>query len=186
VFGIIGVISLNHINDRTYYHKQPYDPSAIIDAYYETKDSDVVPNISKIGVVTDHNYQPIITLGGNDYMIQGISPLNCYEAIFGYKLENFPVVALQLGDVMNERAGMLNIINPACYVFGEENNCEPGDQFTVKQIDSARAFINYRPFDFKISLIQQIANIINQIAIVLIIFIFAFCSIRLVNHKAVD
>ena len=84
----------------------------------------------------------------NDLVAYGASQLLCYVPIFGYSLEHFPIKTLRPGPALDEAAGVLNVKNPACYVYPKENLCVPGDHFAVSQKEDAIKFLSYEPFDF--------------------------------------
>ena len=183
IFGVIGVVTVNMQVDRTYYNEQLYNPDSIIMAHYAARDKDVIPGINNIGVDLDeYNQYRIAGIGGNDLFVFGISQLACNEAIFGYKLDKFPTGMIRPGSVMEEKDGNLNIRNPACYVFGDVNNCEPGDHFITSQKEMAQAFTNYKPFPFEMPYVQKIANKINSTSLVLTIIFIIFCGYKLRNN----
>jgi len=180
ILGMVIIIVLNTINDRTYYHEQSYNYSAINKAYFNARQSGRIPSIKYIGAFVDENNQyEISIIGGNDLMVHGISQLACYEAIFGYRLEKFPIGRIHTGDVMSEKDGFLNIRDPSCYVFGEENYCNPGDHFLVEDKEKVEAFVRYKPFVFSIPFWQITANWINVFALLYVLLI----SILYARHK---
>jgi hypothetical protein len=81
-------------------------------------------------------------------MLPSLSQHPCYYPLFGYRLEHMPVKDMGPGSIWRETNGALNIKNPACYVFPEENGCSPGDPFRVEERDKAAAFAERRPFSF--------------------------------------
>jgi hypothetical protein len=103
--------------------------------------------------------------GRNDVLTQGRSQLLCYEPLFGYRLEKFPVKTLRPGPVSAIHEGYLNVKNPVCYVYPLENACEPGDHFSVEQPEVVAAFIAYKPMPFRLPAWQQVANVVNILAI---------------------
>ena len=160
------IIVINISIDRTYYHEQIYDPSEILHSYRKVKNREWVPRITHIAVCADKSGQ--ILLNQNGTLTKGYSQLYCEDPIFGYRLEYFPKKSLKPGDILLENNGFLNLKNPACYIFPEENHCMPGDHFTVQQKDKAIAFANYKPFDFIMSTEQIIANYINLMVLFLV------------------
>jgi len=98
----------------------------------------------------------IAGLSGNDVMLAGISQAQCYNATLSYLLGNLPPAQLRMADVLAERDGLLNIRNPACFIFPVENGCQPGDQFRADQL--AEAFDSSQPFPFHKSHAQQLAD----------------------------
>jgi hypothetical protein len=101
----------------------------------------------------------------------------CYWPTFGYRLENFPAGPLQLGATLEEAApGVLNVKNPACYVFPRENACVPGDHFRTAQRDDAARFLRYEPFPFARSARQIVSDGVSLAALVLVAGAF-FCRL---------
>ena len=92
VLGIVGIVAINLQADRTFYNEQYYNPDSVTRAYFETRNKKVIPGISNIGAKLDENNRyEIGVIGGNDLLVYGISQLACYEPIFGYQLNNFPI-----------------------------------------------------------------------------------------------
>jgi hypothetical protein len=172
--GISVVILVNAFTNRDFYNSQSYDPDEVVSAYYSVRSNTWRPEIKIIGVYRDKNGNVKKPLFRNNSMIHGASQLFCYEPLFGYRLENFPVKTLHPGPVLMEENGMLNIKNPACYVWPEENGCSPGDHFTSTQKNVAEDFINYRPYEFKMPVFQKFANWVNGLSLIgaLVFFLF--------------
>jgi len=82
-------------------------------------------------------------------------------------MEAFPRKTLRPGPALESRDGVLNLKNPACYVFPEENGCSPGDHFASAQLREARAFTRYEPIAFVASTWQRLANAVTLCALVL-------------------
>jgi hypothetical protein len=100
-----------------------------------------------------------------------------YDAIFGYEREYFhPKV--QTGSVFKEEDGYYNMTNPASYVFPRENNLQAFVRFRVDQKADLKLFINRKQPDFKISTLQTVSNIINVIAVVLLLTYIFFEAIK--------
>ncbi len=134
---------------RAYYAKESYDPRAILAAAADARADGRLPAVSRIA-----------QSGG---AAEGVSTLNCYQPLFGYRLEAFPRGALHEGPVA--QAGALNLKNPACYVFPAANACAPGDAFSAAEASSAQAFLDYRPFPFARPAAQVIADAVNWAAL---------------------
>ena len=166
---IVCLVSFKIMKDRDYYQHQTYDPTEILQAYQLVKNNEWRPEITDISYYVDENNKPAITVTRNNLLAHGKSQLFCYEAIFGYGLENLPFKTLHLGPVMSEEDGILNIKNPACYVFPEENSCESGDHFSLNQKEQALAFTQYKPFNFNMSKKQFVANIISLTSLLLVL-----------------
>lgn len=177
-WALITVLALNVYVDREYYAQQPYDPGRITAAYFRSQAADWSPMITHIHAFMDQSGNLFFPLFRNDALIGGGSELTCYEPIFGYRLEWFPLYSLYPGAVMAAHDGVLNIKNPACYVFGENNGCTPGDHFSTAQTQEAKAFVSYHTFEFKISAWQRIANIVSLCAMGTIIGIWIWYAFR--------
>jgi len=174
IVGILIIVIINVFSDRTYYHEQIYDPSKILHTYQRVRNHEWSPKITHISICFDKSGN--ILFHQNDSMTQGYSQLFCYDAIFGYRLENFLQKSLGPGHILEEKDGYLNIKNPACYIFPDENNCMPGDHFTIHQKKEAVAFASYKPFFFKIPQRQRIANLVNLLFLLFIGSFFAVYS----------
>ena len=111
----------------------------------------------------------------NAQLAEGISPMRCYNPIYGYRLEKLGNVRLFPGPVdAIADDGSLNLTNPACLLFPDENQCQPWDRFKAEQYHEAGQFAAYRPFDFAKSERQTIADRITLASVVLaIIFLVA-------------
>lgn len=182
IIGLSMVVAMNAVADRDFYLHQPYDPQEIIESFFKVKTGLWTPKIEHIGVYLDKNGRIKRPVYRNNMLIHGASQLYCYEALFGYHLKALPFKTLRPGPVFEEKEGVLNIKNPACYVWPEANGCQPGDHFTVKQKKAAEAFVNYRPFPFQIPFIQKVANRINAIALIAALAFLAFSSARALYH----
>jgi hypothetical protein len=180
VISMAAVIALNALTKRDFYHSQNYDPEEIIKTYNLVKEGLWIPEIKNIGVYLNKNGQTTMPLFRNDMLIHGASQCLCYEALFGYRLEDFPIKTLHPGPALEENEGVLNIKNPSCYVWPEANNCEPGDHFTVEQKESAKAFLNYRPFPFQMPILQRIANWVNGLSLIAALFFLTLYGARAV------
>jgi hypothetical protein len=82
-------------------------------------------------------------------LAHGYSTASCYDPLFGYRLEKLPYGKIRLARAMSDMDGVLNVKNPACYVYPQANQCHPGDQFTVAQSAEAVKFLNYEPFEYR-------------------------------------
>ncbi|MGB4333868.1 MAG: hypothetical protein WBJ41_03380 [Chromatiaceae bacterium] len=157
---ILMLIAINVAEPRRYYFKQGYQPAALLAAYERLAAGGAASQrIKAIGLTTPADAGAGLSgLTGNDVMIAGISQMRCYNPSFGYRLEHLPPAKLEVGDVLAERDGLLNIRNPACFVFPEENGCQPGGQFRADQRAEAEAFVAYAPFPFNKSRAQRVAD----------------------------
>ncbi len=133
-----------------------YDPAPIDAAWRTAAATGHVPQVTDIGVLKNPAGQiDHFSLTRQDSMAQGESQLFCYDALFGYRLENFPQGALHPGSVFEQTDATalggrrLNLKNPACYVFPGANECRPGDAFRAAEIDQATRFVAYKPFTWR-------------------------------------
>lgn len=161
---ILILIGLQFVDLRLYYRDQPYNPGFLLAGYQRLAAGAVQAHrISFVGIKAATGNEGLYgSVDRNDVLVEGVSQAACYNPAFGYRLEKFPQGRLVLGDVMDEADGYLNIKNPACYVFPEENGCEPGDHFRVDQRAAAEAFVSYRPFPFAKSTKQRIADLVTM------------------------
>ncbi len=183
------IIIQNIITERDFYHKESYDPQNIVAAHANAKIKAKPPAITHIVVHTDSQGRPHRPLNRNDALTKGYSQLLCYEPMFGFGLEFLPFKMIRLGPALSEKNGVLNIKNPACYLYPEENHCQPGDHFTVDQKKDAENFVNFRPFHYEISTTQKIANQLNLISLLVIICFagaYAFIIIRSIRQNSAD
>ena len=170
---LAALVLINVVKDRTFYHSRIYRPDTIVNAWQAAHAGAIPPRIQYIDAYFDDNNQMRMPNNRNDMIAAGGSQLACYNPIFGYRLERFPVKTLHQGPVLEETNGLLNIKNPACYLYPVQNNCTPGDHFTVSQRKAAQAFANYKPYPFSFSTAQQIANWVTQATLALLAVLFA-------------
>ncbi len=156
------VITLNIARDKSYYAKQSYDPTHIIVGYLNAKEKRSIPDIKHVATAVIKS-----AVRDDSLMILGVSQLNCYESLFGYKHEFFPKKdQLVVGSVIQLRNGHFNMKNPACYTFPDQNDCDPGDHFKTDQREDLVDFIHYRNYEFEISLMQKIANYVTLLTLI--------------------
>jgi hypothetical protein len=134
-----------------------YDLTMIAAAWGRFADDATVPPVTSIrsdplGPSDRRN------LNANEVFVTGASQMGCYESMFGFRLENFPVGDLAPGPIARDARGNFNLKNPACYVFPEENGCAPGDHFRADQGTAVDRFAARRPFPFSRPLYQSVAN----------------------------
>ncbi len=171
VAGTLLLIGLQFADPRLYYRDQPYDPSVLLAGYQQLAAGAARQHrISFVGIKPATENEGLYgSVDRNDVIVDGVSQALCYNPAFGYRLEKFPRGRLALGDVMWESDGYLNIKNPACYVFPEENGCVPGDHFRVEDRAKAEAFVSYHPFPFVKSTAQHWADHITLISLLLLV-----------------
>ena len=120
-----------------------------------------------------------------------LSTLFCYQGMFGYKF-NLPRKKLIFNEKneINENLFLitndpklinndeLNFFNPSCFIFPNENNCQPGDVFKKEQIKELDQFLNYKTFEFKMSKSQKITNYLSIISLIFSIIYIIYYVIR--------
>lgn len=162
---LAAALALHIATDQQYYKNQPYQPTPIVTAYNEMLASHKVKPISGIAVHRDQQGKILMTGFRNDMVAEGLSQLACYNPVFGYRLENFPVKTLHPGPLSDVSDGRFNVKDPACYVFPAENACAPGDHFTVSRLEDAKRFTRYVPYYFVRSQRQVWADRVTGIAV---------------------
>ncbi len=183
--GIIAVVMINANYDRNYYASQQYNPTSITEAFNRAQASNQAVTIQQITAFKDQAGRIAMPLSRNNTMIKGASQLFCYEAMFGYRLENFPLKQMRPGPVQQVINGTFNIKNPACYVYGDSNNCQPGDHFQLSQQNQAAAFASYQSFEFKLPVWQRIANGVSLVVLgAIMLFFLAYIILLLWKSRA--
>ncbi len=181
---VVILLLINLGADRMFYHIQSYSPMAITQAYQEVAAGKPVPAITEVNAFHNEKYAIQMPLNRNDLLINGQSQLACYNPSFGYRLENLPFKDLHIGSIWDQTNGYFNLKNPACYVFPDENQCQPGAHFHRTQKVQLEAFAHYQPFAFKVSLAQKIASFISELALVGIVFFLGFMVLKGVSNRA--
>lgn len=158
---------------RRYYYQPDYYSGPVMEAHRQLKEDRFRAGITELGVQTSIQSGDITLRATiNNTLVAGMSQLECYSPAFGYRREGFSSKGLITGPVLVARDGLLNLKNPACYVYPEENNCKPGDHFRSDQLEEARKFVNYKPFAFNFSAAQKWANWLTQIAMGFTLLVF--------------
>ena len=123
-----------------------------------------------------------------------LSSVFCYQPMFGYSLENFPFKKLtvnkkvefnnslyfSIGDLKllpkdNKNNNVINFLNPSCFLFPKENNCNPGDLFNAQDNDNFKNFINYKPIKFNKNSVQIFFDYLS-------LFIFILLNIFIITN----
>jgi hypothetical protein len=159
------VFGQNLFADKSYYRIEEYDPGNILMAYAKAKTSGTPPVISRLIASPADRFRRPPYFAHNGVLTEGYSQILCYEHMFGYSLELFPFKTIREGPALLTDRGVLNLKNPSCYLYPQENQCTPGDHFRTDQITMASQFINFRPFVFQVSRMQHLANWLNLAAL---------------------
>lgn len=163
---IVGVVSINAKLDRQYYERRGnYQFAAVEGAYTAVSRGAPVPAVGTVEWPRIDKRDLMSRRDRNEGLVRGATNPNCYEPMFGHRLEEYPYGPLRQGPTLEARNGVLNIKNPACMVYPEANQCRPGDHFTEDQIGEARNFVSYRPFRFQLPWWQTLANGISVVAL---------------------
>jgi hypothetical protein len=158
------------LHPNSFYHGQSYG-AKFIDQKWKQVEAGHAVRLERLEVVY-----------GEAALTRNASSLRCYEAIFGYNLEDFPGGELEIGEIMKLVDGHYNFNDPTCFIYPKENQCRPGDRFAVSQTELLEKFRSFEAFSFKMSFAQRVSNIISFIFIsVLLIFLFlgGICSLML-------
>lgn len=163
---LLATMAQTALEPRDFYLSQSYDARTIVLADRLLSQGEFTGQIRNLGTEAEIQVNGTkLPLIQNNTLVVGISQVFCYNPVFGYRLEKFIANNLHPGSVFTERDGHLNLKNPACYVYPEENNCKPGDLFRADQKLEATQFVNYKPFAFKISKVQEWANVATMAAL---------------------
>jgi hypothetical protein len=162
---LLTVFGQNLLPDKNYYHNEEYDPGNILRAYTKAKASGTPPVISKLIASPEDRFRRPSYFAHNGVLTEGYSQIFCYEPMFGWDLEFFPFKTIRPGPTLFVDQGVLNLKNPSCYLYPQENQCTPGDHFRTDQLAAASEFINFRPFVFQASRVQHLANWLNLAAL---------------------
>jgi len=184
--GIAGVLVFSALEDRGHYRQQHYDPAPVVAAWREAQASGSPPPITRIVAPVDAEGRPIdAPLDRNDALIHGGSQLICYEPIFGYFQEWFPLDRMQSWlrfDLIREGIpaetrvpGGWSFNEPSYFLFGEENGGAPGDPFPADRLEDLRAFLDWRPFPFEKPARQVWLDRLNLAALLGAALVLAIC-----------
>lgn len=162
--GVVLVLAQHGLTNTDAYMVRAFDPGRVEKAWTEARRTGAPPPV-----------QSVVSARA-DALATGASSRTCYEALYGYRLELFPVGTLRTGSPFAVTGSHLNLKNPACYVFPKENGCAPGDHFRVDQMEQAKAFARYESFDFKRSGRQVAANAINGFSFLGVLAFLVFAA----------
>lgn len=173
VAGVLAVVGQNGLTDRDAYRGQRYEPARILAAHEAAMRTGRPPAVRWVVAYRDGRGNTATPLYRNDALAVGGSQLLCYEHMFGFRLENFPLGSLHPGSVLDVFDGRLNLKDPACYLYPEENGCRPGEHFAVSERDSLLRLAAYRPYAHAVSVAQRWANRTNLAALAAVGLFFA-------------
>ena len=180
-----------HLNDQRYNMKNAMDFSKKIK-------NNFVSEIIGPAILLDESGKPKKVNNRNDMFFFSYSPLLCYQPIFGYGLGKLNAEKitfnskailedkslLYYSDKLDNKNGNLMFFNPSCFLYPEENDCQPGDTFKISEKEKLIQFTNYNKFEFKLSKVQIFSNYVSLITFVMILFYLLYCLIIFVyDHK---
>lgn len=162
---IAGIPILNAMENRDFYTNQFFDPAPVQNFYADIKTGKKIPAINR---VSDPRLPDGTPTAFNDSFTNNETAIRCYNPIYGYGLEKLPESNLRSGPTtLQITKNGLNLRNPACQVFPDENKCRPGDVFKTSQTNDLLAFTHYKPYKFEKSTRQQICDFITKTFILL-------------------
>ncbi len=148
--------------DHTFYQRQSYDPAPVLEAFAAARRNGAAPSIRANALPLSSD---LLAPSRNTAIARGESQLQCYETLFGFRMENLPRGALHEGPLLEVRDGAFNLNDPSCFVFPEANACTPGTPFPAERRADAEAFSSYRAFPFEMPLAQRIADAVSAAAL---------------------
>ena len=184
---IFVLLAQNFTKDKSsHFNNQSYDTQNVIDFSLKLR-TGKMPKILGPAILMNEFGSPKIVDYKNDMFFSSYSPLTCYQPIFGYDLKRLPAQQIRFdsklmlssdsyilyADKLSEHNGRLNLFNPSCFLFPEENNCLPGDAFKILDKEKLIKFANYEKFKFKQNKFQIVSNYIS-------IFSFVGCLLYLI------
>lgn len=165
---LLGIPLLNSMEDRSFYDSQNMPSNEMAVFFNDIKAGKISPSIQQIvDPKMVHDMYP------NALFAIGLSPIACYNPLFGYGLEKLNFTKLQPGSYLIEKDGYYNFRNPACLVFPKENNCKIWDNFSINQKKELESFVSYRGFPFVKSKIQSNADFVTLMTLVSLLIYFS-------------
>jgi hypothetical protein len=173
------VISHNIRMDREHYIiNSNYNFATIEAAYARIQSGAPVPAVSRVEWPGLTNIEMMTRRDRNEPLVRGATNAQCYEPMFGHRLEEYPYKSLRAGPTLSGRDGVLNIKNPACMHYPDANDCRPGDHFATSDLAAATEFVNYRPFPFEFPWWQTLANWVSLVSFLVVIAGIVACAVR--------
>ena len=188
------IVVFQNINrDKGYYENQYYNPGNLVKFWkkIETSSNSNSYKINGVATIIDSEGKLKNQGNRNDLFVFNFSSLFCYQPLFGYGLENFPhhkiiftkkeeiapntfLLFGGLNDNIDKKK--YNFLNPSCFLFPKENNCVPGDLFTINQKKDLEKFLKYKSINFKKNIIQYIFDYLSIATFLfLLVLIFVNC-----------
>jgi hypothetical protein len=185
--GIAIMLATTAFADHSHYgpgHLGFYDASAIDTAWRSAEQKGTPPPIFAVATLRGADGQILMAPERDNALTVGLSQLLCYEPLFGYRLEQFPIGTLHRGRALDVLDGEFNFKNPACYVFPGANQCKPGDAFPAASQAALQAFLEYRPLDFAKPWWAHAADWLSLLTLMAAIPAAGWASWRLIKGRA--
>jgi hypothetical protein len=163
---VIGFHLTEELTPEKHLPQRWYEPADVQQGWAELHDSGQVKPVQQLSLLIRN--EQIDMVNGENALAHGSSSLQCYEPIFGYDLKKFPVQSLRVGRTSDVLDGDLNVKNPICFLYPEENHCRPGAHYPETRLAEAEAFLSYQAMEWKMPASQRIANAINLLALVVV------------------
>ena len=106
------------------------------------------------------------TLQRDDELASGGSELLCYEPMFGYHLEWFPILGTRPGDPFQLVNGAFDFKYPAAFLYPDRAQRAAGEGFRLDERAELEAFLRYEPLAFDWPVTHRIACALNLLALV--------------------
>ncbi|MDA0978704.1 MAG: hypothetical protein O3B72_09115 [Proteobacteria bacterium] len=152
----------------------PYDPGALVSGYQAVRAGGSVPAIDR---VTAHPEKKTFVGVDDDFLAGGSSQV-CYQPLFGYRLERYPLKSLQTGSIYREGWGFLNFKQPVCYLYPESFSCRPGDHFRRQDSEQLAVFATNQVVDWKRPWFHEVAVWINLVSGLLVVLLLPYLTLR--------
>ena len=186
---IFFLLTQNVIRDKSWHiNDQKYDTKNVIDFSLKLKTGKNLEILGPAALMDKFGSLKKIN-NRNDMFFFAYSPIACYQATFGYGLEELNAKKIVFNskktlqddsyilysNKLDKKDGHFMFFNPSCFLFPEENNCIPGDTFKIAEKEKLIKFTNYKKFKFKQNNFQMVANYVS-------IFTFIGCLLYLIYH----
>jgi hypothetical protein len=113
-----------------------------------------------------------------DALLTGVTNLNLYEPVFGYRLEYFHP-ELHEGSIWDVSNGAYNLTDPTGYVYPEVNNNQPFSRFRVEDEKALELFVNHIQPKWKIPAYQIVANWVSGLLFLIAIIYLLYYLLAL-------
>ena len=95
----------------------------------------------------------------------GVTGMDCDYGVLDFA-GNPQLRSLHPGSVYDVEQNYFNLMNPACYQYPKENDCNPGDRISVSDKDNLERFINGMTTTWKVSALQWWSDRVSLISVI--------------------